>query len=457
VAATVHVIGLGPGPDALVTIGARAALISAPVARLRTRRHPSASAFTSTPSYDEWYDTADSFDELYRDIANDLVRLALDAPDGRVVYAVPGSPSVAERTVELLRARDDVVVVVDAAVSVVDVACARLGVDAMASHVRAVDALDPAAWSGAGPWLVLQAHSREVLALVADRLTPDTEVTVLHHLGLDDEVITRVPARRLASEVAADHLTSLWVSGARSPGAAFDELVDLARVLRERCAWDREQTVASLSRHLLEESYEVIDALDAYVANGESDAVDVIEELGDLLYQVVFQAQLGFERDQFTAASIADTVTAKLVARHPHVFDGATAPTAADAARQWEELKRREKQRGSSTDGVPAHLPALAQFDRLRRTADAVGVVASDAPTLARVRDAVDHLAVPSVPRRDVVGTDEQWETLMSAVSDLAHFCGVDLESVERHCARRLRAEIVAHESRVIVRDDDAE
>ena len=113
--ATVRVVGLGPADRGLVTDDAWRLITSSPVVRLRTRRHPAASTLDAIASYDEWYDTADSFDELYRAIADDLARLAAEA--GEVVYAVPGSPVVAERTVVLLR-EDPAVVSGEVAVAV---------------------------------------------------------------------------------------------------------------------------------------------------------------------------------------------------------------------------------------------------------------------------------------------------------------------------------------------------
>jgi tetrapyrrole methylase family protein/MazG family protein len=134
-------------------------IIASPVVRLRTRVHPAAAALIDVLSYDQWYDEASSFDELYERIANDLCQLATSSPNGEVVYAVPGSPVVAERTVELLRARAEFDVVCEPAVSVIDVACAALGVDPVGRGLRILDALDSTEpFRGPGPLLVLQTY-----------------------------------------------------------------------------------------------------------------------------------------------------------------------------------------------------------------------------------------------------------------------------------------------------------
>ncbi|NNN10003.1 MAG: tetrapyrrole methylase, partial [Acidimicrobiaceae bacterium] len=135
--ARIRVVGLGPGDAKYVTAATSQALRSAPVARLRTKVHPAAADF-DLDSYDAWYESAESFEELYARIVEDLVLLAHQSSNHEVVYAVPGSPVVAERTVELLRERDDVDVVCEPAVSVIDVACAVLGVDPMSRGLRIV-------------------------------------------------------------------------------------------------------------------------------------------------------------------------------------------------------------------------------------------------------------------------------------------------------------------------------
>src|ERR1019366_822185 len=345
----VRVVGLGPGDARYVTAGTAAALRDAAVARLRTNVHPGADEF-AIESYDQWYESADSFEQLYARIVDDLVQLAHTSPTLEVVYAVPGSPLVAEHTVELLRERADVDVICEPAVSVIDVACAALGVDPMAAGLRVLDALDSIEpFRGPGPLLILQTYAPEVLATVADRLPGDTPVDVLHHLGLDDERIVHLNARDLASFTDADHLTSLYVAGLRTAGEAMDDLVSFTRRLRAECPWDQEQTHASLTKYLVEEAYEALDALTnlaTMIDAGDEDDVLVAhaeEELGDLLFQVLFHAELGDEEGRFTLATIADAERDKLTGRHPHVFGDVVVNNADEVAERWEELKKAEK------------------------------------------------------------------------------------------------------------------
>lgn len=446
----VRVVGLGPSTADHITERTARLIRESPTVRFRTVVHPSAVHFGDVTSYDEFYERANSFDELYDEIVDDLARLARESPSGEVLYVVPGSPVVAERTVELLRERDDVTVVIEPAVSVIDVACAALGRDPMNVGLRVIDALSSSDnVRGPGPILMLQTYSPEVLAGVADRLPASGDVTILHHLGLEDELIFTCRADELTNFRAADHLTSLWVEEFRDAGEAMGDLVDFMKRLRAECPWDQEQTHASLTRHLLEEAYEALDALEAFVRATDEDVLDdamvhhVEEELGDLLFQVVFHAELGDEEGNFNFASIADGVRDKLIGRHPHVFGDVTVANADEVATRWEVLKQTEKGRDSITDGIAWQLPALTLYTKLlRKTALVDTMVESGDVSRQRALDAIaslelDHDAVGDGTSSSNVSA--AWGDALSALVAAARFAGVDLEGVLRERAMMLR------------------
>jgi len=426
--------------------------------RLRTRIHPAADAFSGVSSYDDYYDSADSFEVLYPKIVDNLVELASTSPNGEVVYAVPGSPMVAERTVELLRLRSDVEVICEPAISVIDVACARLGKDPMALGLRVVDALGSVEpFRGPGPLLILQTYAPEILASVADRLPRETVVTVLHHVGLDDEVIKELPAMELVSFDSADHLTSLWVEGLRTAGESMDDLVDFMRRLRAECPWDQEQTHASLTRHLLEEAYETLDALETFVrveSEGGDHSVAVAhveEELGDLLFQIVFHAELGDEEGHFNFATIADGVRDKLTGRHPHVFGDVEVSGSEEVASRWEDLKKKEKGRESVTDGIAWQLPALTLYAKLLRKAQQVdlgsGTGENARGQAISALQSLNFAPSGAIDSQSTSDTESAWGDALSAIAMCAQWSGVDLEGVLRERALQLRSEIQQHES----------
>ena len=474
----IDVVGLGPAGPELLTTETLELLEHAPQVFLRTSRHPAASVVPDARTFDHHYEASDTFDDVYRTIVADLMEAAITG--GPVVYAVPGSPTVAERTVVLLSGdprvtSGQVTVVVHPSVSFLDVAFARLGVDPVATGVRIVDAerfaVDAA--GERGPLLVAQCWSRDVLSDVklSVETPPETPVMVLHHLGLPDERVWQLPWEDIDRSFEPDHLTSLWIPHLSAPVAA--ELValdELVHTLRERCPWDRSQTHASLSRHLLEESYEVLESIDALalvdadigsgaggpeIDDREQRAVaDLEEELGDLLFQVYFHATLAGEEGRFTLADVARGVHDKLVSRHPHVFGDVTADTADDVATNWESLKKAEKGRSSVTEGIPAALPSLALAAKLQRKATAIGMVlpglAEEAVRVADGAAALDRAGArsdgssgqvadgegASRDRADAVG-----ELLFAAVG-LARALGVDPETALLARSRAFRAEV---------------
>ena len=465
----IDVVGLGPAGPELITDETHKLIGGAGAVFLRTARHPAASAFPTVPSFDDRYESEPSFDAVYRAIVADL--LAAARRDGSVVYAVPGSPTVAERTVGLIRedpavTSGEVTVVVHPALSFLDVAFARLGVDPVACGVRIVDAESFASSAAGerGPLLVAQCWSMSLLSEIKLSVDPPpgAQATVLYHLGLDDERVWDVGWDDLDRSFEPDHLTSLWI-GTLAPPVATElmRLDELVRTLRERCPWDREQTHGSLARHLLEESYEVLEAIDNLAAvdakldGGPGDArgspeaeeqavAHLEEELGDLLFQVYFHAALAAEAGRFTLADVARGVHDKLVSRHPHVFGDLTGATKDQIASNWETLKKAEKNRATITEGIPAAMPALALMAKLQRKGEALGMeLPGPGDEAADLAEAAARLAETATADGDGGAEDEIGDLLFSLVN-LARAMGVDPESALRVRAAAFRSSVDA-------------
>jgi tetrapyrrole methylase family protein/MazG family protein len=466
----VTVVGLGPAGTDLVGNDATDELTQAATvgrAYLRTGRHPAAALFEGVPAFDDLYEAAATFDEVYAGIVEALVAAALEAAPDPIVYAVPGSPLVAERTVDLLRADGRGEVTTRPALSFLDLAWVALGIDPLAAGVRLVDAgvAGAVVESEGGPFLVAQCWSRHLLSEVK-LAVPDDDLerprpVLLHHLGLEDQVVVAIDWWELDRTLEPDHLTSVYIPASvpnegRIAGDEVTQLVALMDTLRERCPWDSVQTHASLMPHLVEESYEVLDALaDLAQADGHDDAYTHLEEeLGDLLFQIVFHARLADEAGQFDLADVARRVHDKLVHRHPHVFGDVDAGTAEQVVTNWEAIKKSEKGRTSVTEGIPASLPALMLATKLARKARAVGLEPDDAGAGRAA------LALTALTRR-AEGTDPQPDDplsgdggdlqahvgdLLFAVAILAQRLGVDAEQALRDRALSLRADILAAE-----------
>ena len=203
-----------------------------------------------------------------------------------------------------------------------------------------------------------------------------------------------------------------------APNPRLDELVATLERLRAPggCAWDREQTHASLVQYLVEETYELVEAIEA------ADDAELIEELGDVLYQVLFHADIAAEEGRFTLEDVAAHMTAKMVGRHPHVFGDAVADTADAVMASWDRLKAVEKPgRTSVLDGIPSAMPALALADKLLGRAAKVGVH----------RDAVA-----------IAATEEQLGADLLAIVAAARERGLDAERALRGALRGLQEDI---------------
>jgi tetrapyrrole methylase family protein/MazG family protein len=442
----VVVVGLGPAGPELVTPAAAAIIARIPHRFLRTARHPAALAVPDAATFDPVYEGAVTLEDVYPAIVASLVAAA--AEHGEVLYAVPGSPLVAERTVELLRAEPRVQVEIVPALSYLDLAWAALGVDPLAAGVRLVDGRRFAVEAAGepGPLLVAQCDRREVLSDIklAVDVEPDEPVVVLQRLGLPDEAVTAVAWADLDRAVEPDHLTTLWIPTLAAPvGHEVARFHELVRTLREQCPWDRVQTHASLSRHLIEEAYELVEAIDGLAAAGDDE--HLVEELGDVLFQVEIHAAIAEQEGRFTMADVARGVHDKLVRRHPHVF-GTVAVDGPDAVVvNWEAIKRAEKGRTSAFEGIPGGLPALTYAAKVQRKAAGLGFdwpdVAGALPKVAE--EAAELVAVADDGERAL----DELGDLLFAVVNVARHLDLDPETALRGATAKFRARFEAVEA----------
>ena len=229
-------------------------------------------------------------------------------------------------------------------------------------------------------------------------------------------------------------------------GRAFAALCDVMDRLRDPggCPWDRVQTLDTLKPYLLEETYEVLHALDLGTSS------DHREELGDLLFQVVFQSKVRSEEPGgFTAAEVADGIREKLVRRHPHVFGNQTAGTADEVLMKWEQLKRVERGGKSVLTGVPPTLPALARAQRVGEKASRVGFDWPDVKgVIAKVREELDELEEALQTPEDTSHIRAELGDILFSLAQLSRtlkFNAEDAlrETIERFSARFMHLEAV--------------
>jgi tetrapyrrole methylase family protein/MazG family protein len=467
VSGRVVVVGLGPAGVDLMLPAARQALEGAPVRFVRTERHPAVAELRSAgidmTSFDDLYESGRDLDAVYSAIVTALLDAASQPDAGEVVYAVPGSPAVAEHTVVRLHERAaaaGVDVGVVPGLSFADLAWTRLGVDSFrGAHVVDARSLATSAAGLSGPLLIAQCDSplllSDVKLVLLEALDPTTPVTVLARLGLPDESIAHVALADLDRDVTPDHLTSLFVdTGGLAVAGEVAALVALTERLRGPggCPWDAEQTHHSLARHLLEEAYEVAEAIDGLPSSapgGEepipAGAYDALEdELGDLLFQVVIHSVLAREAGAFTIADVARGIHTKLVRRHPHVFGSVDVDGSADVVLNWEQIKRAEKDTDSLVAGITMGLPALLLVPKLFRKAESIG--------LEPAAGAADRAQAALAALHATGGTDatalngDAITDLLAAVVAMAWEHGVDGEAALRSWARSYSERFVAME-----------
>jgi tetrapyrrole methylase family protein/MazG family protein len=251
--------------------------------------------------------------------------------------------------------------------------------------------------------------------------------------------------------VEPDHLTSVFVDvPPGGPGEAWERLVALIERLRAPggCPWDAEQTHHTLARHLIEETYEVIEAIEALPASAPAPGPEPVppgayehleEELGDLACQVIFHSTFAREAGAFTVTDVLTGIHDKLVRRHPHVFGDVAVSGADEVVANWEVIKREEKGRASLMDGVSRHLPSLLYAHKLYRKAASAGLALGTAEqAAARATEGLDGLAAAAAG--DSAGEAErQLGEALAAVVYLARLAGVDGESALRGWAGRFK------------------
>ena len=404
---TLTIVGLGPGAAGHLSLETLK-LLEERFVILRTEVHPTVAELKrrgiSFISCDAWYEKEATFEEVYDKISSFVIE---QTKNKEVVYAVPGSPLVAERTVTLLREkakRYNIPLTIKPAMSFLDLAYVDLGIDPI-DGLRIIDAQDFSALADAGqyPLMVTQVYNQMVASdmklTLMDILPDETEVYFLRNLGLEDEECRKIPLFEMDRQPVIDHLTSVFIP--RQPEEALQSmlqsvkddsdtdgywerfpllrhktrfdvrpLADVMQVLREPggCPWDREQDFDTIRANLIEECYEFLEAVD------DKDTHGMAEELGDILMQVVFHARMAEEKGMFTLQDVIDGVTDKLIERHPHVFGTVKVANSDEVLTNWEAIKLQEKpERERVLDGIYKGLPSLLRAHKIQKRVAKVG------------------------------------------------------------------------------------
>jgi len=438
----IKIMGLGPGAKDALTIGALEVLKSASRIYIRTEKHPTVDYIRTLGidfvTFDDKYEAGTSFDEVYDLIAQNL--LSEQAKYGDIVYAVPGHPLVAERTVTILIKLCDeqnIEYEILPAVSFIDAMMESLKIDPV-SGLRIIDSFDLKNQIGdrRSGVIITQVYNKliasEVKLWLSQYYEDDSEIYFVRAAGVKGiEVIRKIPIYEIDRQTDIDYLTSLYIPK-NTKSKDFNDLLEIMDILRgaEGCPWDKEQSHESLKKYLVEECYEVLEAID------EKNDDMLIEELGDVLLQVVFHAKIGKEQGYFNINDVIAGICNKMIHRHPHVFGTETINTSEEVLTTWDKIKRDEKGFETYTEElkhVGKNLPSLMRAEKVQKKASKIGF------DFDKVESAMDKVIEELKEVKDVYKSNnkakilEEIGDLFFSVVNVARFLDIEPESA-LHC-----------------------
>ncbi|NMM62163.1 nucleoside triphosphate pyrophosphohydrolase [Clostridium sp. P21] len=434
----IKIVGLGPGAKEAITIGTLDVLKNSDKIYLRTEKHPTVEFLKKNSikfeTYDHKYEQGQNFEQVYKSIADDLI--SKEQEYGDIVYAVPGHPLVAEKSVNLLIElckEKGIETEIFTAVSFIDVLMESLKIDPI-EGMKVIDAFDIKAQvldKRVGT-IITQVYDKfivsEVKLALMQYYPDDTEVYFVRAAGIKNlESIRKMPLYEIDRQEDIDYLTSLYIPKNLEIKKDFNDLLDIMSILRSEngCPWDQEQSHESIKRCLIEECYEVLEAID------EKDDDKLVEELGDVLLQIVFHSQIGKEEGFFNINDVVEGICKKMIDRHPHVFGDVEVNTSEGVLVNWDKIKKKEQGFDSYTEElkhVPKNLPALMRAEKVQKKAAKVGF------DWDKVEDAMDkvleeYYEVKNVYKgKERVKIVEEIGDLIFASVNIARFLDIDPE-----------------------------
>lgn len=418
----IHVVGLGPGSLSRVPASTRSILEDpANTVIVRTLDHPAALELgqrRDVVTCDDLYQQHTNFGDVYEAIVQRVL-----ATSGPVVYAVPGSPLIGEFAVRALMRESSEIEIVSGE-SFVDAVLAEVGYDPLDRGLQILNGHelpDPLVLDK--PTIIGHLDRGEILGdaldMVARVTVEDQQITLLSGVGAPDQLTVTGRTNEISLDLAGVR-TSVFLD---PEPTGLIGAVRVMRRLRTECPWDREQTHQSLVKNLIEETYELVEAIGRLSEDDWVGYSEVEDELGDVLLQVLFHSAIARQSAAFDIDGVATVLREKLVRRHPHVFGDVTVESARDVKHNWDEIKASEagsKARDSVIDGVPESLPALQRSAKVQNRAAKVGFDWDQpAEVLAKIAEELEELEAAMSGHGDV--GSELGDLLFSVVNVSRH------------------------------------
>ncbi|MGL5821949.1 MAG: nucleoside triphosphate pyrophosphohydrolase [Sarcina sp.] len=403
-------------------------------------------------SYDENYNTASLFSELYDFIANDVINKEREYKD--IVFAVPGHPFVAEKAVQNLieKCKDqNVQYEVLASTSILDYVVENLQVD-ISDGLKIVDAFDikNKIFNKRDDLLITQVYNNliasEVKNTLAEFYDDEIIISVLHIDQNNGELIQNsIKLYELDWQENLDHTTYVYIKKDEGNKNDIYDLIQIIDILRSPngCPWDKKQTHMSIRRDLLEECYEVIDAIES------NDIYGLEEELGDILLHVIFHISIAKENNEFNFMNVIDGICKKMIFRHPHIFSDRNIESVDEVLLSWDETKKKEKGFETLTqemEAIAKALPALIKATKIQKKAKKVGF------DFETVEDAMDKVIEELNEIKDVYKSnnmsriEEEIGDLLFSVVNVSRMLNIDSEKALENTINKFLSRFAAIE-----------
>jgi len=453
---TITVISLGPGSPNLLTLQTAETLRKARCLILRTARHRTAEWLQeqgiSFTDFDALYNEYEDFDALHAEMAR---RLWAAAEENTVTFAVIDVQT--DGAVHALRATcpEDGKVIILPGVTMAD-SCLALLPDQFdhSGKVRILPAMDAleSAPDPATPLLVTEVFDRmlacDLKLRLSDLYGDEADVVLFPSSAKMNRKPLIIPLMELDRQRTYDHTVCLYVPAMtleQRQRYCFDDLLKVMHILRQRCPWDGEQTHESLRQYLLEEAYEAVGAID------EDDMDHLADELGDVLLQIVFHADIAKDVGEFTINDVTSAIVSKLIYRHAHIFGNVRCDTAEDVAKSWEQLKKAEKgltTQASVLADVSQGLPALMRAAKVQKKAANVGFDWDNAlGALPKIHEEADEVRAELEAGRD---PGEELGDLLFSVVNVARLAGQEPEMLLKAATEKFIRRFTAMEKLII-------